>query len=100
MHFRKILQKCWETASILDVRKSRSTNQNQKENCTEVKDHIWTKIGENQEDLRHSISEVGWTLKKVPLKPMSFQVGIGSLGETLFFQVGFCTSLQTMKHKL
>ena len=41
------------------VCKSRSTNQNQKENCTEVEDHIWTKMSENQEDLRHSISEVG-----------------------------------------
>ena len=27
---------------------------------------------------------------------MSFQVGIGSLGETVFFQVGLCTPLQTM----
>ena len=27
---------------------------------------------------------------------MSFQVGIGSLGETLFFQVGLCTPLQAM----
>ena len=25
---------------------------------------------------------------------MSFQVGIGSLGGTVFFQVGFCTPLQ------
>ena len=50
---------CQETASILDVCQSISTNQNQKENCTEVEDHIWTKITENQKDLRHSISEVG-----------------------------------------
>ena len=28
---------------------------------------------------------------------MSFQVGIGSLGGTLFFQVGLCTPLQTMR---
>ena len=27
---------------------------------------------------------------------MSFQVGIGSLGGTLFFQVGLCTPLRTM----
>ena len=27
---------------------------------------------------------------------MSFQVGIGSLGGTVFFQVGLCTPLQTM----
>ena len=27
---------------------------------------------------------------------MSFQVGIGSLGGTAFFQVGPCTPLQTM----
>ena len=46
MHFRKILQKCQETTSVLDVCKSRSTNQNQKENYTEVEDHIWTKISE------------------------------------------------------
>ena len=28
---------------------------------------------------------------------MSFQVGIGSLGGTVFFQVGLCTPLQTME---
>ena len=56
------------TASILHVCKSRSTHQNKKENCTEVEDHIWTKINENQEDLSHSISEVGWTLQKVTLR--------------------------------
>ena len=27
---------------------------------------------------------------------MSFQVGIGFLGGTVFFQVGLCTPLQTM----
>ena len=27
---------------------------------------------------------------------MSFQVGIGPLGGTVFFQVGLCTPLQTM----
>ena len=27
---------------------------------------------------------------------MSFQVGIGSLGGTVFFQVGLCTPLRTM----
>ena len=27
---------------------------------------------------------------------MSFQVGIGSLGGTVFFKVGLCTPLQTM----
>ena len=27
---------------------------------------------------------------------MSFQVGIGSLGGTVFFQVGLCTPLQTI----
>ena len=27
---------------------------------------------------------------------MSFQEGIGSLGETVFFQVGLCNSLRTM----
>ena len=58
----------------MDVCKSRSTNQNQKENCTEVEDHIWTKINENQEDLRHSISEVGWTLQKVTLKNTALAV--------------------------
>ena len=30
---------CWETASILDICQSSSTNQNQKENCTKVEDH-------------------------------------------------------------
>ena len=43
--------------NILDVSKTRSTNQNKK-NCIEVEDHIWTKISENQEDLRHPVSEV------------------------------------------
>ena len=28
---------------------------------------------------------------------MSFQVGIGSLGGTVFFQVGLCTPLRTME---
>ena len=32
------------------------------------------------------------------LKVMSFQVGIGSLSGTVFFQVGLCTPLQTMCH--
>ena len=48
-----------QARKLPDVSKSRSTNQNQKENCTEVQDHIWTKISENQKDLRYSISEVG-----------------------------------------
>ena len=30
---------------------------------------------------------------------MSFQVGIGSLSGTVFFQVGLCTPLQTMAWK-
>ena len=30
---------------------------------------------------------------------MSFQGGIGSLGGTVFFQVGLCTPLQTMVWK-
>ena len=59
MHFWKIKQKCQETASTLDVCKSRSTNQNEKENWTELEDHIWTKLSENQEDLRRSISDIG-----------------------------------------
>ena len=28
---------------------------------------------------------------------MSFQMEISSLGETVFFQVGFCTPLETME---
>ena len=51
------MQKCM--LGNCQMSKSRSTNQNQKENCTEVQDHIWTKISENQKDLRYSISEVG-----------------------------------------
>ena len=31
---------------------------------------------------------------------MSFQVGIGSLGVTAFFQVGLCTPLRTMVLKI
>ena len=31
---------------------------------------------------------------------MSFQVGIGSLGGTVFFQVGLCTPLRTMSIKM
>ena len=31
---------------------------------------------------------------------MSFQVGIGSLGGTVSFQVGLCTPQQTMVNKL
>ena len=31
---------------------------------------------------------------------MSFQVGIGSLGVTVFFQVGLCTPLRTMVQKI
>ena len=31
---------------------------------------------------------------------MSFQVGIGSLGGTVFFQVGLCTPLRTMLYCL
>ena len=53
MYFRKILQKCSESGRTLDIRKPTTTNQNQKKNCNEVEDHIWTKISENQEDLRH-----------------------------------------------
>ena len=51
------MQKCM--LGNCQMSKSRSTNQNQKENCTGVQDHIWTKIRENQKDLRYSISEVG-----------------------------------------
>ena len=59
----------------MDVCESRSTNQNQKENCTKVEDYIWAKISENQEDLRRSISEVGGTLQKVILN-MSMHHGV------------------------
>ena len=31
---------------------------------------------------------------------MSFQMGIGSLGGTVFFQVGLCTPLQTMNRRI
>ena len=58
MYFRKILQKCSETGRTLDVSKPRATNQNQKKNCSEVEDYIWTKISGNQDNLRNSISEV------------------------------------------
>ena len=55
MYFRKILQKCSETGRTLDVSKPGTTNQNQKKKkkCNEAEDHIWTKISENQDDLRH-----------------------------------------------
>ena len=54
MYFRKFLQKYSETGRTLDVSKPGTTNQNQKKkNCNEAEDHIWTKISENQDDLRH-----------------------------------------------
>ena len=31
---------------------------------------------------------------------MSFQMGIGSLGGTMFFQVGLCTPLRTMNGRI
>ena len=67
MHFRKSckcarkLQVFWTSVSpVLQIKIKKKI-------APKLRTIIWTKISKNQEELRHSISEVGWTLQNVTL---------------------------------
>ena len=71
--FRKILQKkpaeLWTSVNLeLQIKI-------QKKNCSEVEDHIWIKICENQDDLRHWVPEVVEPYRKSLIND-SYRLGI------------------------